>query len=130
MPAEEAASLLSVDIEAITAQVTQEAAASERAAIEALPDDALHAEAQRVEAELASALATLAKKSAASASAGPPTAAAASTGPIAFFEGTPIDCGKIAAAVSAAELDAIDDLSGLITRIEAKLRKAEAALAK
>lgn len=134
MAVDEAVSLLSIDVAAVTANVAAEALAAEKAYVEALPDDKLFAEASSIEAELAKALAVLEKKKQAAPAPAPPAADAAapssSNGPVALFEGTPIDCGAVAAAAVAAQVAALSDaeLEKLVADTEAELAKATAAM--
>lgn len=126
----DAASLLSVDLDQVTATISKETLAAEKAHVESLPDDKLFAEAAAIEAELAKALAALKKKGGAP-PAPPAGAASSSEGPIAVFEGAPIDCGKVAEAAITAQLAALSeaDLKAMIASTEVELAKAEACLA-
>ena len=125
---DEAVSLLSVDVAQVTETVAKEALAAEKAYVEGLPDDKLMAEVACVEAELAKALAALEKKKGAAAAAAGEKASF--KGPIALFEGTPIDCGAVAAAVVQAQMDALStaELEAEIAQIKAELEKANAVL--
>ena len=114
--AESAVDLLTVDVAAVTAHIT--AATSEKAELEAMDETALFAEAAKIEAELQLAVAALEAKSSAKASV---VEAPKPIGPCIAFEGTPIDCGLVAAsAVQAADED--------VVYFEAELSKATAAL--
>ena len=113
-----AVDLLSVDVAAITAAVTAKALEAEKAEIENMDEKALLAEAAKIEAELQKACAALEKKKGGNSTA---SAASAPTGITANFEGTPIDCGRIAAVVVAA----IEEDE---TYLEAALAAAKAAL--
>jgi len=126
MAAADASSLLTVDVDQVAVAVEKDVLASAKAAVEALPDDKLMAEVSAVEAELAKALAALAKKGGSSA------AASSSSGPIAFFEGAPIDCGKVAAVAIDSYFEHVsdDELKKLIASTEASLAKAKACLEK
>ena len=118
--AQSAVDLLSVDAATIAANVTAEALKVEQVSLETLDESALLAEAANVEAQLKRALAALEKKKAESSGA---CAGACGSGTVAFFEGTPIDCGRVAAAI-VAELE--EDESYL----EAALAAVKSAIAK
>ena len=138
----DAASVLTVDVAAITAAVTKEALAVEQARVDGLAEADLFAEVASVEEELKKAMAALEKKKGKPAEPEPPatptkaapaepTEAATSAPVVTFFEGTPIDCTAIADAIVAANLESTSDaeLSEMVKSCEAELAKASAALA-
>jgi hypothetical protein len=122
---EQAVNLMSIDVDAITKQATASLVEAETKALLALPDDQLFAEVAKIEAELKKAQAALQCKQA---NATPD----ATIGPCTIFEGSPIDCGKVAKAAIAAveDLEAMAeaDLKSMATDVEAQLQKAKAAL--
>lgn len=119
MAAEAAVDLLTVDVAAVTARVTADLLEAEKAELETMDEKALFAEAAKIEAELQRAVAALQAKSGADMTAD--AEAPKPIGPCTAFEGTPIDCGLIAAsAVQAADED--------VAYLEAELAKATAAL--
>ena len=141
-PMADAASVLTVDVAAITAAVTKEALAVEQARVDGLAEADLFAEVASVEEELKKAMAALEKKKGKPAEPEPPatptkaapaepTEAATSAPVVTFFEGTPIDCTAIADAIVAANLESTSDaeLSEMVKSCEAELAKASAALA-
>ena len=91
--------LLSVDVAAITAAVTAKALEGEKAEIENMDEKALLAEAAKIEAELQKGVCSSRRRRVVTAQR---ARRALSTGITANFEGTPIDCGRIAAVVVAA----------------------------
>jgi len=124
---EAAVDLLGIDADAVMRNATAAVIEAEKAHMESLSDEALLAEAAKVEAELQKAMAALAaKKQATNACAVVPAVA----GPSAFFEGTPIDCGAVAAVAMGAALDAMSDaaLKAMIDDTEAQIASAKKAI--
>ena len=127
--AEKAVDLLTVDVEAVKQVASAEVITEQRRAMEGLSTDELFAEAAKVEEALQKAVAALEAKKAGGGGSGS-GAARDKVGPIALFEGTPIDCGAVAACAVAAAYGAMDGaaLEALIAQTEVELSKAKAAL--
>ena len=118
-----AADLLSVDVNAISSKVAADVIEAEKQTLASMDEKELFSEAAKIEAELQRAMAALAKKTGGDGSAGSSSGTAGPIGPYAVSpDGTPIDCGAVAAAaIAACETQ---------TYLEAELAKAKAALEK
>ena len=125
MAAEGAADLLSIDASSVSVAVADATVAAEKAYIDSLPDDKLFDTISEVQEQLAKAMAALEKK-------GGAQPAASTSGPCAFFEGVPIDCGAVAAVAIQAYFDQLStaEMQAMVSTTEAELAKATAALAK
>ena len=106
-------SMTDAQIASITASATAALVETEQKKVDSLSDEELFAEAAKLEQELKKALAAAAKKGS------PQAAAQATQGPVAVFEGVPIDCGAVADAalkvdVEGSEVDVAKGMAELL----------------